>query len=117
MKRSTHLRNIAFALAHTFKLRGNDFCIIENERITRLQQIRQLEYQSIFEWLTGTHTQKFGVIARLGWTQSNALFRQIEIEKINTHHKPHQSTSVGMSRPEMHQSKSGPGKTGAAVFL
>jgi len=88
MQRGADLRNIAIALAHAFKLRGYHLGIIENKRIAGLQQIGQLEHLSIFEWLAGTDTQQSGVITRLRWTQSNALFRQIEIEKINTHYEP-----------------------------
>jgi len=88
MQRGADLRNIAIALAHAFKLRGYHLGIIENKRIAGLQQIGQLEHLSIFEWLAGTDTQQSGVVTWFGWTQSNALFRQIEIEKINTHYEP-----------------------------
>ena len=93
MQRGADLRNIAVALTHAFKLCRYYLGIIENKGVARLQQIRQLEHLSIFEWLAGADAQQPGVVTRLYWTQSNALFRQIEIEKINTHDEPRMDIS------------------------
>ncbi|WP_252866847.1 hypothetical protein [Brucella sp. 09RB8471] len=48
---------------------------------------------SIFKRLSGANVQQFCMIARLNWAQGNALLRQIEIEKINTHDLPRMGIS------------------------
>src|SRR6185369_12529553 len=63
-------------------------CVVDHERIARLQQIGQVAHGAVFSYTTRAYDQQPRRIPRGYGTQRNPLGRQVEVEKIGAHREP-----------------------------
>lgn len=87
MQRRVNLRGCFAAAAHALQLCGDNSGVVEHQHVARLQQRGQIAHGEIFKRFAGADFQQPCGVARLGRAQRNALFRKIEIEKIDTHQR------------------------------
>jgi hypothetical protein len=78
---------LAAADAAAVQARRNDFAVVDDERITRPQQLRQVAHGAILERSrrARTNDQEPRAIAGQSRPQRDAVFRQVEIEEIRAH--------------------------------
>jgi len=84
MQRRLHLDRQGLALGpdpltHARQTGGNDPRIVEHQGVARLQEVRQIANDPVFQRAAFHHQQPCG-IARIGRAQRNTVFGQVEIE-------------------------------------
>ena len=77
----------ALTMADAFELRGNDFRVVEDQRVARFQECNQIADPLVGKDRIGAcvDDKQPGAVARVCRPQPNVFLGQIEIEKIDTH--------------------------------
>ena len=76
------------AHANAVEPRGDDARVVDDQRVARLQQPRQVEHMRVVEPAVRRDDQHPRRVARARRRQRDALGRQIEVEQIDAHRNP-----------------------------
>src|SRR5690606_3011825 len=65
--------------------RRDDFRVVEHEDVARFEQGRQVTHRAILQGALCLDDEELRRVARAGWPQGDAVFRQVEIEEVDAH--------------------------------
>ena len=97
VQRCVDLREPVFATPKAGQLRRDHLGVVEDQRVARSQQRRQVGDDAILQCIARSHDKHPRRIARLRRPQRDALFGQVEIEKVDAHGIIFEGRSVAAS--------------------